>query len=312
MAVLTDRQAAKKLVQQISSDHGYLSEEELRVFSPEQRRRVENALRKKDELIGFSIITQESLHKQGEKGIGFKSVFMVAWRAHIQSGMFSFTFTHRKDDPGMGMISPVWEDNHEELDHPLTRLTLHLHESGDDNVLARIRELIDEQFRELQETVLLFMKNLTEIHVTFYNDEGEPVSSTSYSIKQPRLNHATLKRTTTANNETQTDIKHFHVTTYEAINLSQNENRTYSETEESTRAYSKSQVVLTFTLSKKDVPIIKSQDIFVFLPVRAVGFKFLIQGDLVTDASRQDIVKDSLRNQGLLNGVADAFVKAIL
>ncbi|KUI64845.1 hypothetical protein VM1G_00101 [Cytospora mali] len=57
MAALTDRQSARKLVQQISSDHGYLSEEELRVFSPEQRHRVENALRKKDELIWFSIIT---------------------------------------------------------------------------------------------------------------------------------------------------------------------------------------------------------------------------------------------------------------
>lgn len=43
----------------------------------------------------------------GEKGIGFKSVFMVAWKVLIQSGDFSFYFQHKKGDSGMGMISPV-------------------------------------------------------------------------------------------------------------------------------------------------------------------------------------------------------------
>lgn len=46
--------------------------------------------------------------------------------------------------------------------------------------------------------------------------------------------------------------------------------------------------------------------------MRPVGFKFLIQADFVTDAGRQDVVQDSLRNNGLLDGVADAFLKAIL
>lgn len=46
--------------------------------------------------------------------------------------------------------------------------------------------------------------------------------------------------------------------------------------------------------------------------VRPVGFNFLIQADFVTDASRQDVVQDSLRNNGLLGGIADAFLKAII
>ncbi|ROV88550.1 hypothetical protein VMCG_10385 [Cytospora schulzeri] len=57
----------------------------------------------------------------GEKGIGFKSVFMVAWKVHIQSGPFSFSFTHRPGDSGIGMITPIWEGNQEELVQPLTR-----------------------------------------------------------------------------------------------------------------------------------------------------------------------------------------------
>ncbi|KAI3332631.1 hypothetical protein F4824DRAFT_474516 [Ustulina deusta] len=35
---------------------------------------------------------------------------MAAWRVHIQSNAFSFTFTHRRGDSGIGMISPVWHN----------------------------------------------------------------------------------------------------------------------------------------------------------------------------------------------------------
>jgi HSP90 family molecular chaperone len=38
----------------------------------------------------------------GEKGIGFKSVFMVASKVHIQSGPFSFSFEHEPGNNGMG------------------------------------------------------------------------------------------------------------------------------------------------------------------------------------------------------------------
>lgn len=248
----------------------------------------------------------------GEKGIGFKSVFMAAWKVHIQSGAFSFSFTHKIGDPGMGMISPVWENTEGELEPPLTRMTLYLHESGDQDILAKTREIIKEQFRELQETILLFMKNLKKIHVSFYQENGEPQSSATYSIERPRRRYAVLRKVTICDGTTQEDVKYFHVTTHQVANLARNENRKYSKTEESTGVYSRSQIVLAFPLSETDVPIIKPQDVFVYLPVRSVGFKFIIQADFVTDASRQDIVKDSLRNCGLRQGIADAFAKAVL
>ncbi|KAK7736974.1 hypothetical protein SLS53_006729 [Cytospora paraplurivora] len=383
MTLPVSRQAAKALVEQISRDHGYLGEEKLGRIDPETRRYVEEALLRKDLMIGSSVMTLAknlytskarfifellqnaddnsymiaaasgsvpfvSFHVHprhivlecnedgfttanlsaicsvgksskigaqgyiGEKGIGFKSVFMAAWKVHVQSGAFSFSFTHRQGESGMGMISPVWEETREELASPLTRITLHLHETGDENSLAKTRETINEQFEQLEETILLFMKNLKVINVSFHGDGENITSSASYSIERPRLNYAVLKRSTTGDARMKEDFKYFHVTIHQATNLVRNENRTYSETEESTRAYSESQVVLAFPLSEMDIPIIKPQDIFVFLPVRPVGFKFLIQADFVTEASRQDIVKDSRRNAGLLEGIADAFTKAVL
>lgn len=250
----------------------------------------------------------------GEKGIGFKSVFMAAWRVHIQSGAFSFSFRHKSGESGMGMISPTWEDTDEELEPPLTMITLHLHDTGDADMLERTRETIQEQFEELQETILLFMKNLRKVNVNFYEENGVQTSSTAYSIERfPPSNYAVLKRSKVVGGTTQEEqVKRFHVTTHTATNLAKNENRTYSDNEEATRAYSKSRIILAFPLSETSIPIIEPQDLFVFLPVRAVGFNFLIQADFVTDASRQDVVRDSLRNHGLLDGIADAFARSVM
>lgn len=243
----------------------------------------------------------------GEKGIGFKSVFMAAWKVHIESGAFSFSFSHRNGESGMGMISPIWEEAPEDRDLSLTRLTLHLHDTGDSAALENTHQIIQEQFQELQETILLFMKNLRKICVAFYGVDGTETSSVEYSIERPEENRAVLTRAVTKNGVKSEDVKHYHVTIHQATDIPRHENRTYSGQADHT-----SQVVLAFPLSETSSPIIEPQDIFVYLPVRPVGFKFIIQADFVTDASRQDIVKDSLRNTALLDGVADAFARAVL
>lgn len=248
----------------------------------------------------------------GEKGIGFKSVFMAAWKVHIQSGAFSFSFRHKTGQSGMGMISPIWEDANEELPSPMTKIILHLHETGDETILAKARETIQEQFEELQETVLLFMKNIRKIQVKFHDDRGHLMSSTSLSIHRPQPNRAVIKKNVVTGDSAEESTKFFHVTTYQATNLPRNENRTYSQAEEASRLFSSSQITLAFPLSQSLTPIVGPQDLFVFLPVRAVGFNFLIQADFVTDASRQDVVKDSLRNISLIDNIAHAFVTAIL
>lgn len=249
----------------------------------------------------------------GEKGIGFKSVFMAAWKVHIQSSAFSFSFSHKNGESGMGMISPVWEPTDEKLVDPLTRMTLHLHETGRPDTLAITHAAIQEQFGQLKETILLFMKNLRVINIGFYSETGEQKSSTSYTIQRPRINYAVvLKRIKPTDGPIEEKLQRFHVTDHKVSNLAKNEARSYSQVEEETRAYSSSQVTLAFPLSETSVPIVEPQDLFVFLPVRCVGFNFLIQADFVTDASRQDIVEDSRRNFGLLEGVAEAFARAVL
>jgi hypothetical protein len=123
----------------------------------------------------------------GEKGIGFKSVFMVAWKAHIQSGHFSFSFQHKKGGSGMGMISPIWEDTGEALADPLT-----------------------QQFRELQDSILLFMKNLKKIEITMYDESDLITSRTSYSMDHKSNNRVSLTKKITQNGQVEEHTRYHH------------------------------------------------------------------------------------------------------
>lgn len=205
----------------------------------------------------------------GEKGIGFKSVFMVAWKVHIQSGDFSFYFEHKKGDSGMGMITPVWEDADLILDGPLTRITLFLHETGLE-AQDRQQETTLQQFRELQATFLLFMKNLQRIEVSMY--EENKVSSTTFSMHRQGHDRVTLERQTTESGNVQRHMQHYHIFKGTTSGLPQSENRTYTAAELSNKTYANADVVLAFPLTPDSVPIVETQDVFAFLPIRNMGF----------------------------------------
>ncbi|KAK7947853.1 uncharacterized protein PG986_008739 [Apiospora aurea] len=218
MDIPKDRQSAKALVDRITREHGYVSEEDLRELKPALRRKIEEAFLNKDQMIGSSVI---------------------ALSKNLYTSKARFVFE--------------------------------LLQNADDNSYERTKLL-----------------------------------------GKPWPNYAVLRRSKSKDDVTEDEARYFHVTTHEATNLAKNDNRTYSDKEESSRAYSKSQVILAFPLTEASEPIIKPQDLFVFLPVRPTVFPFLIQADFVTDAARQDIVRDSLRNLSLLDGVADAFIEAVL
>ncbi|XRM42034.1 hypothetical protein ABZX51_005272 [Aspergillus tubingensis] len=371
------RERARKLVQGISERHGYLGEDVLSLMSDEVRRQVEEAMLRKDEMIGSSVVTlSKNLYNSsarfvfelvqnaddnhyttargrgtvpllafhvyprrivvdcnedgfthenlvaicdvgrssktgaqgyiGEKGIGFKSVFMVAWKVHIQSGDFSFSFRHKPGGSGMGMISPIWEDVEEQLQRPMTRITLYLHED------TAPRETAMQQFRELQDTLLLFTKNLQRLEVFMYDDDGRQSSSTIFAISSQNENHKVLRKTVIRDGTTKEFAQNYHLTKYIAHGLPRSENRTYTDEEERTLAYSRADIILAFPVSQDSVPVIKPQDVFAFLPVRSMGFTFLIHSDFVTDASRQDIIRSSARNRKLRTEIANAFNTGIL
>ncbi|KAI5865504.1 hypothetical protein GGS23DRAFT_559520 [Durotheca rogersii] len=372
--------AARRFVQGISKEHGYLGEEVYARMDSETRRQVEEALLKKDEMIGASVTTlAKNLYSKdvrflfellqnaddnnfshataanhapyvsfrvykdrivvdcnedgftkaniqaicnvgqssktgaqgyiGEKGIGFKSVFKVAWKVHIQSGHYSFTFTHRKGDSGMGMISPEWYETTERLAQPLTRTTLYLHESNGTGNNDTQRQSILHQLHTLQPAMLLFLNKLKSIHVHIHDQDGEGTSSFILSKDAPIINKADLSKVyIDGDGKTTHTNQAYRVVRGIARNLPRNENREYTTQEERSKAYGDAPVVLAFPLTNTGQPVIEPQEVFAFLPVRRVGFNFLIHSDFVTQANREDIVTTSPRNCQLLDTLAETFI----
>lgn len=208
----------------------------------------------------------------GEKGIGFKSVFMAAWRVHIQSGVYSFYFQHRPSDGGLGMITPVWQEPTEELPRHMTRMTLHLHTEGAPQSISAQRDSIRQQLRKLNGNVLLFMRNLQEIRTIIEEDESK--TSAVFSKSETDDSSIRILKTVTRDDSDSTESSStlYHVTKHRVHNLSKNENRTYSEEEDRLKEYSTAEVVLAFPLTPEHEPVIESQEVFAFLPVQPAGF----------------------------------------
>ena len=134
----------------------------------------------------------------------------------------------------------------------------------------------------------------------------------TYFIERSETKAVCRKHTSLLGRGAKADIRYYHVIGHTATGLAKSQGRTYSGSEEASRVYSQGEVVLAFPVTAKSVPVLENQWLFAFLPVRQIGFKFLIHADFDTQANRQDIVTSSPRNEGLAVGIADAFVKAVL
>lgn len=211
----------------------------------------------------------------GEKGIGFKSVFMAAYKVHIQSGNLSFSFVHRKGDSGMGMVMPMWEETATPLASNRTRITLFLHEDADAEREKRDREDIRQQFRELEPAVLLFVRKLRRVDVTFYNEHDFQVWTTRLTRRPAGESNRVIvdRRVSGADclDEVEPESHIYHVTEYTATNVARHEGRD-SGSEEASPSPHETQIVLAFPITAESVPVIEQQKVFAFLPIKKMGF----------------------------------------
>lgn len=212
----------------------------------------------------------------GEKGIGFKSTFMAAWKVQIESGPFTFYFEHQVGESGMGMITPIWFESEDEFQGPGTRISLYFHDNGTPVDLKERRGEVINQLKELQGEALLFVNKLRRINIAVFESGEDKIWSKSMALSDsPNFPQGSELRTSKFDATSGTDsemVRQFHVTKYDVTELSRNENRSYSETEEDLALYSTSQVVLAFPLDENDKPITEIQDVFAFMPVRKIGF----------------------------------------
>lgn len=210
----------------------------------------------------------------GEKGIGFKSVFKIAYKVVIQSGFLCFSFTHHKGDSGAGMITPTWEQALPMAPAGKTILTLWLRNSGNsDDMSSNIRTQLT-QFESIQEEMLLFTRNLARINVEFDDSAGASRHKVSYECVKDQGSTVSTKRFqwTGSSAVPLSWERKFHLYTYTAM-LPRNGNRQYGEQALATPSWATCQIALAFPLTEIFEPVLKNQWLFSFLPITQVALK---------------------------------------
>ncbi|KAF2187478.1 hypothetical protein K469DRAFT_749209 [Zopfia rhizophila CBS 207.26] len=228
----------------------------------------------------------------GEKGIGFKSVFIVSRKVHVQSGPFSFAFNYNQPNGGLGMVTPLVEDRGNLPSGIRTRIILHL-KSDKRNLF--------KDFESLPDTLLLFLQNLKKLTIRLERP-GSAIVEKKYlltSTKQRACVHIRMGNNPTSHN--------FWIARRTITDMPEEETRAATEKRERIEA---AEVVLAFPIDHGEAPIIEDQHVFAFLPLQKVGFKFLIQSDFITQASREGVA-DCPWNVRLLDEIVTLFVDTI-
>ncbi|KAL6229067.1 hypothetical protein BDW75DRAFT_246072 [Aspergillus navahoensis] len=223
----------------------------------------------------------------GHKGIGFKSVFKVAYKVCVQSGPFSFYFEHRRGDGGLAMVTPYNQAPQELPCSVRTRITLWLLDSNDFSTRAR-------ELEDIPDTLLLFLRKLRRLtieiptlksRVTYERDEDATASVTTL---RKRSSEAEKNKFYYMQKQTLTDLPAHH----------------------SRQEQHEADLVLAFPLDESFKPVIEPQCVYSFLPMRNEGFNFLIQSDFITQANRQG-VHLCPRNYAIRQEICNLFVKAV-
>ncbi|GAB1315628.1 hypothetical protein MFIFM68171_05838 [Madurella fahalii] len=226
----------------------------------------------------------------GEKGIGFKSVFRVSDIVWIKSGNYSFKFDKSQT---LGMIAPIWAefpcDMKVKPDH--TNILLRLADSYNEDELIR-------EIKSLDPRLLLFLRKLKEVRVSISNRGGldweTAIKRTDQNDRSDGLRYVTL------NNG---DVyQQYMVTSFVAQDLARDPKRP---------GYTESELVLGFPVGFDNSPILNSQNVHAFLPIRDYGFKYIIQADLLLTASRENIDASSAWNLSLLRAIPSAMLSAV-
>ncbi|KAH7411292.1 hypothetical protein BKA64DRAFT_378000 [Cadophora sp. MPI-SDFR-AT-0126] len=241
----------------------------------------------------------------GEKGIGFKSVFQVASKVHIQSNAFSFYFQYGGGDNEnrLAIITPIWVNDEapDPNENPLTRMTLTLSQGTDYNDMI-------SQIQDVPEDLLLFLSTLKRLEINLHQPNLRVISTKYCKSDASEDGKIRLTKTIEDSNDggTSCTIENiYYITKKDLSNLPRERVR---------QDIHDCEVVLAFPLDiagGMTRPLISDQHVFAFLPIRKFGFNFVIQSDFILQASRQDIL-ESARNKAILQGVADAFCTMVL
>jgi hypothetical protein len=198
----------------------------------------------------------------GEKGIGFKSVFKIAERAHVRSPPYYFQLDRARM---LGMITPQWDDEY---------FAAHSQEYQTTIILDRICDASTDfaaalklDIEAIHPMVILFLRRIERLQMTLY-----PSASLQNGARMSRrfcryTNDALYPGITILENEDSGTKEHFYKLQYTSI---------FNGTEERRPNLSLTDIVLAFPVelvSNTWTPKPTQLHTYAYLPLGKFGFK---------------------------------------
>ncbi|PMD47662.1 hypothetical protein L207DRAFT_415975, partial [Hyaloscypha variabilis F] len=223
----------------------------------------------------------------GEKGIGFKSVFKAADVVWISSREFTFKFDKTKF---LGIVTPVWADFPEPTQPGWTSIFLQLSDDYEEDTL--MQELLT-----FDNNLLIFLRRIEVINIRV-------------SCQNEQVWEKTVRKTESSKDDDRIIVLQIGETTFQYLI------RTHIirdlPKEHKRPNWPQTKLLLAFPISDfLEQPQIFPQNVYAFLPIRNYGLKFLLQGDFLLTASREDIESTLPWNRALRDAVAEAFLQSI-
>lgn len=227
----------------------------------------------------------------GEKGFGFKSVFSIADKVHIQSGVWSFRFEHQQGEDGLGMVTPL-ENPTDAAAQTGTRITLSLSETTRQEY-ERLLDALDD----LPDTIIFYLQKLRKIEINMVRPDGSSEAREIHKRVDLFDHKVTLTRTTRRDDQgpehDNIDESVYHVFSHTISQMPQDVRR---------RGRTSAKVELAFPVRTDDgQPKLcdRGQYVFAYLPLQRLS---QIQVSLaVYEVEKSDKANSSLFNPILLH-----------
>ncbi|KAK3183207.1 hypothetical protein Dsin_030493 [Dipteronia sinensis] len=263
--------------------------------------------------------TKKGNRKQGyigEKGIGFKSVFLINSRPYIFSNGYQIRFD---EDPcphcNLGYVVPKWVEENPKLSEiqqiygsgstlPTTTLILPLKA---DKVNA-----VKQQLSSVQPEVLLFLTKIKRLSVREHNEN--PKLNTVSAIAITSETNFVKRKNIDAESSTLHLSAQGDKFDNECIYYMWKQKFPVNEKNKVERRMEVDEWVITlaFPFEERLKRGTTSPGIYAFLPTEMVtNFPFIMQADFLLSSSRETILFDDKWNKGILDCVPCAFVNAL-
>jgi hypothetical protein len=197
----------------------------------------------------------------GEKGIGFKSVFKLANRAHIRSLPYIFQLDQRRD---LGMITPQWDSGFSFGDCGDYQTTIVMDHICDDS--KTFSKALEKDIRAIDPVLILFLRRIDRLYLALYTSSLNKQPSVSKRFR--RVEHALESGFVSLEDEDARTTRHFYKLRFSTK---------FEGMEPKRPQVTETDILLAFPVKKTSdtyVPLLGRQNsVFAYLPLGDFGFK---------------------------------------